>query len=216
MSFPIHDLWTKLLLTRPETGMGYQVVELSEAGRIPLPALILNADRAAERLGLPMVVRERPALGEADRLARILRAAPRDVAFKVVQAHESKGERRTSGGADEADSEESRQDERFLRYSAFRNDRRIQSDGSVLPGTYATTRSDGRAYIRTGSDAVRRYALPNPDPAVHEFELQPPIPVTVRRGIAQPAHGQPGGGAEVIFDWGAPARTLIGHRELPP
>jgi hypothetical protein len=64
---PLHGLWTELLRTMPETGMDYQVVELTEAGRLPLPALIPNADRAARRLGLPVEVRERPALGEADR-----------------------------------------------------------------------------------------------------------------------------------------------------
>jgi hypothetical protein len=68
----------------------------------------------------------------------------------------------------------------------------------------------------TGMDAVRRYALPNPDPAVHRFFLKPLAAIPVRRGTVQPAYGRPGGGAEVIFEEGAPAGTKYEQDEIPP
>ena|ERR1043166_2188430 len=216
MTAPIHASWVELLLSLPETGMGYQIVEVRETGSPPIPAMILNADHVIERHGQPMVVRERPAVGESERLARVSKSAPRGIEVQVLGAGETTLDRRRSGGAADAVPEMSESEDEFLRYSAFRNDRRILSDGSVLPGTYATTFADGRAHVKTGTQAVRRYALPNPDPAVHEFELKPPGIVQIRRGIAQPAFSQPGGGVEIIFDTGAPARTLISHRELPP
>jgi hypothetical protein len=119
------------------------------------------------------------------------------------------------GPADEAAPEQSEGSEQFLRFSAFVDDLRIRADGSVVPGTYATTRDDG-IRVKSGSEAVARYALPNPDPAVHRFHLGPPHPVEIRRGTVQPAYGHTGGGAEVIFDVGAPARTCLHRDQIPP
>lgn len=73
-----------------------------------------------------------------------------------------------------------------------------------------------RRSARTGKDAVRRYALPNPDPAVYRYYLEPPTIIDVRRGTVQPAFGQPGGGAEVIFENGAPSGTKRAQDRIPP
>ena len=76
---------------------------------------------------------------------------------------------------------------------ATKDDARINhADGSVLPGTYVTTQADGLR-ITNGKEPVERYALPNPDPAVHRFWLKPPARIQVRRGTVQPANGHQGG-----------------------
>src|SRR6266404_5372922 len=52
----------------------------------------------------------------------------------------------------------------FKRFSAYANDRRITKKQGLTPGTFATTREDADAFVRTGTDAVKRYALENKTP----------------------------------------------------
>jgi hypothetical protein len=84
-----------------------------------------------------------------------------------------------------------------------------------VPGTYATTEEDAK-HVKTGRDAVKRYALPNPKPAVYVLTIDPPIRTKLKRGVAQPAYGQPGGGVEVIFVNGSPDQTVTGPAQIPP
>lgn len=64
----------------------------------------------------------------------------------------------------------------------------------------------------SGKDAVARYALPNPEPASYVFTIRPKKDTDIKRGTVEPANGQPGGGAEVIFTSGTTANTVT----LPP
>ncbi len=105
-----------------------------------------------------------------------------------------------------------RPNETFLRFSAFRRDRRVNStNGSVLPGTYATTERDS-SLVPSGLAAVGRYALPYPFPALYAYQLSPPPATQIRCGNSAPAFGQAGGGVEVLFSAGCPAATAA----LPP
>lgn len=113
----------------------------------------------------------------------------------------------SSSGASEAPVEELRDEENFKRFSAYANDRRVTASGALGPGTYATTEADAK-HVKTGRDAVKRYALPNPKPAVYLFTIDPPLRTKLKRGVAQPAYGQPGGGVEVIFVNGSPDKTV--------
>lgn len=90
-------------------------------------------------------------------------------------------------------------DEVFKRFSAYANDRRVTVGKGLTPGTFATTKEDADANIRTGADAVARYALPNSKPATNVFTIAPPKDTELKRGTAQPANNQPGGGVEVTF-----------------
>lgn len=84
----------------------------------------------------------------------------------------------------------------------------------LLPGTYATTEADARN-VKSGTDAVARYALPNPAPASCRFTITPRKDTPVQYGVVQPAHGQPGGGIEVIFTTGTQPRTVTGPDKIP-
>jgi hypothetical protein len=58
---------------------------------------------------------------------------------------------------------------------------------------------------------VHRAAL-----AVNVFTIDPPPSTKLKRGIAQPAYGQPGGGVEVIFVNSSPDKTVMGSVLIPP
>ncbi len=101
-----------------------------------------------------------------------------------------------------------------MRFTAYRNDRRITTDKGLLPGTYATTEADSRN-VRTGTEAVERYALPDPKPAIYRFRIDPREDTVNREGTVQPAFGHEGGGVEVIFDNGTDKNTVSGPAVLP-
>jgi len=103
----------------------------------------------------------------------------------------------------------------FKRYSAFVNDNRVTKGKGLTKGTFATTKEDADANIKTGTDAVQRYALPNPTPASNVFTITPPQDIDLKRGTTQPANNQPGGGVEVIFVNGAPDGTVEGPKPIP-
>ncbi len=223
MSYEIDKTWSAALLDQPETGMGYQIVEV----QLPPGAehvVVLNARRALEVPESPRRFREGANQARKMRAELILTAKREDTPFRVLRLREAvtKGlvETRVYAAGKEPASEatpaQSRAGEEFLRFSAFKDDARINhADGSVLPGTYVTTRTDGEP-VKTGKEAIERYALPNPDPAVHRFWLKPPRQIQVRRGTVQPANGHQGGGDEVIFDNGAPAGTKQKQDQIPP
>ena len=90
--------------------------------------------------------------------------------------------------------------QRFCRFSAYSNDRRIRPDSTLYPGTYITSANDAE-YVNTGLSAVARYALPMPTPAIFRFDvtIQPEPPdkaITLMCGTVKPDHDQSGGGIE--------------------
>jgi hypothetical protein len=103
----------------------------------------------------------------------------------------------------------------FKRFSAYANDNRVTSGMGLTPGTFATTKEDADANVKTGTDAVARYALPNNKPASNVFTITPAEDTEVKRGTAQPAFNQPGGGVEVIFVNGLPDGTVTGPVTIP-
>jgi hypothetical protein len=103
----------------------------------------------------------------------------------------------------------------FKRFSAFAKDRRITQGMGLTAGTFATTKEDADAHIKTGADAIIRYALPNPKPASNVFTISPAEDSDLKRGTTQPANNQPGGGVEVIFVNGLPDGTVTGPITIP-
>lgn len=84
----------------------------------------------------------------------------------------------------------------FKRFSAYDHDNRIRDDRSLRDGTYATT-EEGAKNVKTGKDAVARYALPNPQPASYRFTIKPEKDTVIQTGVVESAYEQPGGGVEV-------------------
>ena len=103
----------------------------------------------------------------------------------------------------------------FKRFSAYANDRRVTAAMGLVAGTFATTREDADAHVKTGMDAVARYALPSDKPASNVFTINPIADTNLQRGTVAPANNQPGGGVEVIFVNGTPDGTVTGPRTIP-
>jgi hypothetical protein len=213
------------LIAQPESGMGYQNVAIELRNGETRYGAAFNAEvllysgespHLLEKISEPnqrllMLERNELGLGEDIRSLKVLQREG-DLSTRV---RESSSSRQSSSGASEAPVEELREEEKFKRFSAYANDRRVTASGALVPGTYATTEQDAK-HVKTGRDAVKRYALPNPAPAVHVFTIEPPLRTRLRRGVAQPAYGQPGGGVEVIFVNGSPDRTVTGPAQIPP
>jgi hypothetical protein len=102
----------------------------------------------------------------------------------------------------------------FKRFSAYVNDFRITQKKGLTAGTFATTAEDAEN-VRTGREAVARYALENKASANKRFTISPAGETKVREGVVQPAYGEPGGGIEVIFVDGTGDNTVSGPEILP-
>lgn len=198
------------LLRQPESGMGYQVVDGVTNERRTKRGIVYNAelltldeDQFSDRVFM-LTKSVDEALRTASSAADVFRSLTvvHDARSTVLAKHAVK-----AGGAADAGQEETKADEMFYRFSAFANDRRVTAENSLLPGTYATTKEDGDK-VRTGKQAVERYALPNDDPASYRFRIQPLKGTAIQKGIVQPANGHQGGGVEVIFTNGTTKDTV--------
>lgn len=206
---------TRRLLEQPESGMGYQVVDVeTRANRwLRKEAIVFNA----EYLFYLHDEKEFNILSEVksfDEIRKLASLSTDIVDLKVksrfnIQKFSMVRESDKVGPAENAPIESTKIGEKFKRFSAFRDDHRINPDGSLKPGSYATTEEDAKN-VRTGMDAVRRYALLNPAPAIYVFTIAPPEKTKIKKGIVQPQYNQPGGGVEVKFIDGTPANTVTG------
>ncbi len=220
--FRLSDTETNQLLEEAETGMGYQLVEVTRRDNTMQRGFAYNAE-------LVLVDTEPRRLMLADSYARLLEEAPGTVgeikSIRVVgegasilvadQVHDSDNPYGAlHGPASGAPFGTTRQGETFTRFSAYRNDRRITPAGRLRAGTYATTEQDAE-HVKTGAEAVARYALANPQPASHVFTIHPSEGTVMQRGLVHPAHGQPGGGVEVIFTNGTQPKSVTGPERIP-
>ena len=215
------------LLAQPESGMGYQIVDIMlrdgsvRRGTAFNGEILLYSEEPLD--GLKRVIEpsrrfqmlERKELGLGEEIVELKVVATETQSASRVREGSDVEATSPSTGANEAPEEGSQVDEEFKRFCAFANHRRVTATGGLSPGTYATTAADARQ-VDTGSDAVKRYALPNPNPAIYRFTITPPVKTALKRGVVQPAYGQPGGGVEVIFVNGSPNNTVIGPIQIPP
>jgi hypothetical protein len=205
------------LLARPETGMGYQRVQLELWTGSRQLGVALNADVVVldsdstdvRRLSYEVLVQRAAASAGLVRAISVVEPS----AKPAMRIAEGSG-RKAPPEAKDAPVEKTKAGEVFKRFSAYVNDRRVQPDGSLRPGTYATTEEDARN-VKTGSDAVRRYALPDSTPASYVYTSGPNAATSIQRGIVAPAFGQPGGGVEVIFPQGTQPGTTTGPVKIP-
>ncbi len=201
------------LLRQSESGMGYQVVDavtnqgVSRRGvAYNAELLLLDADSDSDRRILSLNRHLSEAVTKASSAVGVFRSLTvvQDSRTTILSKSEST---RTAGGASEAPVEKTADNEKFYRFSAFAKDNRVQADNSLSAGSYATPEADGNT-VKTGSEAVERYALPNSDPASYRFKISPLKDTKVQRGIVQSANGHKGGGAEVIFTAGTTKDTV--------
>ena len=209
---------TENLLAEPETGMGYQIVEAivdskKEQGIAYNAELLFLSNESRNRLRSdPYTTVLESAQSSGSRIKH-LRVLLRETATHRSSRSWDTAEK-NPGPAKDAPIEKTKSGEVFKRFSAYENDRRRRSDGSWRAGTYATTEEDAKN-VKTGKDAVARYALPNPAPASYVFTGSPHKDTDIQKGIAAAANGQPGGGVEVIFTNGTQPGTVTEAAKIP-
>lgn len=121
---------------------------------------------------------------------------------------------RASQGAKDAPITATVAGEIFKRFSAYENDFRITDKRALKKGTFATTAADA-IHVRTGREAVSRYALENKQSANKCFTITPLADTRLQSGIVQPAYGELGGGVEVIFVDGTTDWTVSQPEYIP-
>ncbi len=210
------------LLKQPESGMGYQIVEATTKEDKKKRGIVYNAElllfeEEPRQVMLTsnfnsLLERAESSLFGVKEIRVVSRPATLSAFGSLRETGPAYGTK--SNGAAEAPVDHTKAGEVFKRFSAYENDHRITANGGLLPGSYATTEEDAKN-VKTGKEAVARYALPNPKPAVYVFTVKPPKGTEVQRGTVQPANSQPGGGVEVIFTSGSPEKTVTGPDKIP-
>lgn len=218
MPYKLSTEQTRGLISQPETGMGYQYVEASMSNFSILKGVVLNSEVFIPEDKIEKIMGKRfltysAILNEAESPGYIqkINVIGRD----RLHLGEIKYFAKSAGvPASQATASLIEKDQIFKRFSPYGNDHRIGEDGSLLPGAYATTEADAQN-VKTGTDAMNRYALPSDDPAIYVFTIQPPEKTSVRVGTVEPANGKPGGGVEVLFKNGSPINTVTGPATIP-
>lgn len=215
----LNESQTRSLLAQPETGMGYQEVEATlldyktEKGIVYNAELIFLGTESRNTLKLasyPAVLRTASSAGDEIKSLRVLHTREGTMSLSTGM-RDAGAVKKEAAPAKDAPVGKTKADEVFKRFSAYENDRRVTAEKGLIPGTYATTEEDGKN-VKTGKQAVSRYALANPEPASYVFTIKPKKDTDIQRGEVEPANNQPGGGAEVIFMNGTGANTVT----LPP
>ncbi|HEX9368289.1 MAG TPA: hypothetical protein VF921_16785 [Vicinamibacterales bacterium] len=212
------DAQTRELLAQPETGMGYQVVDATLADNTTARGLAYNAELLSldnePRVTVPTSYRSLLETAKsASGQIKSFRVVPRTGSTTFSIARESSAVKK-AGPAKDAPDENTTVGEIFKRFSAYLNDRRVLSDGSLAKGSFATTEDDAK-HVKTGADAVARYALPNASSASYRFTIKPDAGTQLKRGVAAPAYAQLGGGVEVVFTDGTQPHTVTGPDKIP-
>lgn len=207
---------TAALRKQPESGMGYQIVDAKEMFAtkrgVVYNGQLLSLDENANADRVVMLTKSVSELRQLSassagrfRALTVVQDDPRVIKLSTRSA-------KASGGAKDGPEEKTKEGEVFMRFSAFEDDIRVDKvNKCFVPMTFATTEEDAKN-IKTGKDAVARYALPTSDPASYRFTAKPAKDTKIQWGIAQPAFGQPGGGVEVYFADGTQTNTVT----LPP
>jgi len=218
--FYLNEAQQQSLLLQPESGLGYQLVEITTMARRRVLGVAYNAELVFEpdegnqpllfksfSKGIPVQASGAP--------VREVRLLPRDsAAFRDLLVGEARATYATQGlAAADAPVVGTVAGEVFVRFSVCARDRRVRPDGSLAPGSFATT-ADDAALVRAAKEILGRYALPHPGPVGFNFIIRPVPTTLIQYGIARPAHGRAGGGVEVIFTEGTTLRTVTGPESI--
>jgi hypothetical protein len=214
---------TQKFLSLPETGMGYQVIEIRDIYQkrfvVYNSELILDDDTDFSRFknqiltnGYQVELRKSRALSELENKSyRVLAKSSID-GIMAMDENKKNSKKRHSGGRGATDNPIEHADgmEYFVRLSAYEDDKRVDAiHKCLLAGSYATTFQDYKDCVICTDDPVDRYALPNDEKIQWAFLIRPECSNTLQRGIVQPANKHVGGGIEVFFENGTSDNTYI-------
>jgi len=216
------------LLSLPESGMGYQLLDARLPGEtIYKPYVVYNSELIVEHDGF--FRQYKTDLAESGYSYILSQAKPINFHLDSIRlsdksnwyrqrpiSESAKKKRRFSGGQGAVDSSEKKSNGKdfFVRLSAFKEDKRIDfKNNRLLEGSYTTTIVDYVSCVQALDEPVDRYALPNDDQIKWAFFVRPSISDVYKQGVVQPAFGHEGGGVEALFPNGTFAGTYQGHME---
>ncbi len=213
------------LLSLPETGMGYQIVEGQMSGSYTKKRYVVynsdlmvdlddNFSKYKQRIidrGYNLVLKESSLLNiKTESIKLITKRALTE--FRYLSESKINLNKRHTGSTGAIDNPKEYADgnEYFVRLSAFENDKRIDFEKKRLrDGTFTTTLEDYVSCVRTNDDPVDRYALPNDETIKWTFYVLPKSYDRLQRGIVQPAFSHAGGGVEAYFEDGTSENTYL-------
>jgi len=217
------------LLSLPETGMGYQIIEsghFTKSRYVVYNAQIaINIDQYfntfKKRLfneGFKITLQKIEPIA----LTNITLLRKTELMFstpifetKFMADKEKKDKKRQNGGKGAIDNpiQQANGLDMFVRVSAYEDDKRIDFVNKRLTdGTYTTTLQDYTDCVQTQDDPVDRYALPNDEEIKWAFYIQPKKADELQLGIVQPAFEHAGGGIEAYFHKGTSYNTYLSKK----
>jgi hypothetical protein len=210
-----------LLLSRPESGMGYQLITARFSSEYKIRKLIvLNSEVFIEHdnfewLYLSKIVRER--WNEIKATAKVQPLQGIDIVSKSEYFNIVADEDTTSKtGAKDNPVQSANGWMAYVRLSAYYDDKRIDRLNNCLkPGSYTTTIDDYLTCTINKYDPIDRYAIPNADPIKWVFNIVPKIGDTFQQGIVQSDFGKNGGGIECYFEKGTSFGSFTSEAEFP-
>ena len=217
------------LLSLPETGMGYQIIEGQLIGSYSTKRYVVyNSDLIVDLDNNFLTHKQRiinlgysTILNESNRLdirTDSIKLIPRSSLYesKFLAESEKLSMKRHSGGNGAIDNprETANGVEIFVRISAYENDKRINFvENKLINGTYTITHNDYIDCMYANDDPIDRYALPNDEKIKWAFYIRPQSIDILQRGIVQPAFGHNGGGIEAYFENGTSKNTYYNKKE---
>lgn len=199
-------------LNNPETGMGYQVIEATRAGTyLSNKYIILNSQIAIDfdtNVGLNI----KKIINEGLLSIKMSAAKSHFSNIKVLSEKEFRAtvnEPTTNkGGAIDSEPGKANGTDVFVRLSAFKDDKRIDTMNNCLrPGSFTTTKKDYENCKSAKENPIERYALPSDDEIKWTFLIIPKQGDILQKGIVQEAYGKKGGGEEAFFKNGTSKNT---------
>ncbi len=229
MIYKIYSQDAETLLERPETGMGYQIVNASQYNRTQIKKFVVYNTNLAVELDSDFQINRRKIINEGykntlnsatelmletDSIKVFGQSSIREV-IALSEYKKTYNKRHTGGkGATDSPKEYANGIDNFVRISAYEDDKRIDFEKMKLKaGSFTTTFSDYNDCVSTNDDPIDRYALPNDEKIKWSFYIKPKTIDILQKGIVQPAFNHAGGGIEAYFENGTSAGTYLIKRE---
>ena len=205
--------FSKNLLSLPETGMGYQIIDAIKPGKYSADRFVIFNSELIVDLDNKFMDYKKRILNEGytrmfSQVHSLSLSSPRFVNKRSFMQNRPMSESkknnkgRHSGGTGATDNAIQNADgiESYVRLSAYENDKRIDFENKKLKaGTFATTVLDYTTCKVYDDDPIDRYALPNDEKIKWAFYVKPKSYDKLQKGIVQPAFEHDGGGIEVYF-----------------
>ena len=229
MIFRIYPQDAETLLEKPETGMGYQIINASQYNRTLVRKFVVYNTNLAIELDSDFQTNRRLIINEGykavlNKATELMLEMDSIKVFENASVRESRilseskksGKKRHSGvkGATDSPKEYANGTDIYVRISAYEDDQRIDFQKMRLkPGSFTTTLGDYTDCVSTNDDSIDRYALPNDEKINWSFYIKPKTVDVLQKGIVQPAFNHEGGGIEAYFEKGTSENTYLMKRE---